>query len=181
MDRGDLGALARPRGVAGGDRPDAPDPRAHRTLVLAGGYLLAFQQLTNEAPFVHSRGISAVMLLVLDLLSRGYKVVLSTHAPLVLDVVWALQRLQRAGAPWQAVLRLFGIEGDQRVHSQDITSLDPGSPDRANRRGTCPASAVTSRTWWPSRPPRREAGSHGQDPADEVGEPIPGSEFFPDR
>src|SRR5262245_1327289 len=60
---------------------------------------------------LHPRGISAVMLLVLDLLSRGYKVVLSTHAPLVLDVLWALQRLKRHGARWQAVLKLFGIEG----------------------------------------------------------------------
>lgn len=110
---------------------------------------------------LHPRGISAVMLLVLDLLSRGYKVVLSTHAPLVLDVLWALQRLKRHGARWQAVLRLFGIEdinkanaqgeaymasealsrdyrtylldfdSDRRVTSQDISSLDPASPDSA--------------------------------------------------
>ena len=110
---------------------------------------------------LHPRGINAVMLLVLDLLSRGYKVVLSTHAPLVLDAVWGLQRLQSVAAPWQSVLRLFGIEGvtkanaqgeaymastamdkvyrtylldfdsDQRVTSRDITSLDPASPDAA--------------------------------------------------
>lgn len=110
---------------------------------------------------LHPRGISAIMLLVLDLLSRGYKVVLSTHAPLVLDVVWALGKLQRFSAPWQSVLRLFGIEGvnkadskgeafmanaalekdcrtylldfdeEQRVTSHDITSLDPASPDAA--------------------------------------------------
>jgi hypothetical protein len=110
---------------------------------------------------LHPRGISAVMLLVLDLLSRGYKIILSTHAPLVLDVLWALQRLKRYRARWQAVLKLFGIEGiskadapgeaflasqalskdyrtylldfdsDRRVTSQDISSLDPSSPDDA--------------------------------------------------
>lgn len=110
---------------------------------------------------LHPRGISAVMLLVLDLLSRGYKVLLSTHAPLILDFVWALKRLQNISAPWQAVLRLFGIEGvtkanakgeaymaiqaltktyrtyfldfdsNQKVRSRDITSLDPASPDVA--------------------------------------------------
>jgi hypothetical protein len=99
------------------------------------------------------------MLLVLDLLSRGYKVILSTHAPLVLDVLWALQRLKKYGARWQSVLKLFGIEGitkanaqgeaymasealskdyrtylldfgpDRRVTSQDISSLDPSSSD----------------------------------------------------
>lgn len=108
---------------------------------------------------LHPRGISAVILLVLDLLSRGYKVVLSTHAPLVLDLVWAIQRLKQAGADWRSILRLFGVSGAtmanargeavmanealnkdyrvymfdfdarQRVSSFDITSLDPSSAD----------------------------------------------------
>lgn len=110
---------------------------------------------------LHPRGILAVMLLVLDLLARGYKVVLSTHAPLVLDVIWGLQRLQRSSAPWQDVLALFGIagvtrasaggqanladaaltkecrtyvldfDGSRRVTSKDITSLNPSSDDPA--------------------------------------------------
>lgn len=108
---------------------------------------------------LHPRAISAVILLVMDLLSRGYKVVLSTHAPLVLDLVWAIQRLKAAGADWRSVLRLFGVEDattanakgevamarqaltkdyrvymldfdvNQRVSSFDITSLDPSSSD----------------------------------------------------
>lgn len=110
---------------------------------------------------LHPRAISAVMLLVLDLLDRGYRVVLSTHAPLVLDIVWALQRLGRVGATWRSVARLFGLDGlskgrgsgvalmaeatltktsrvymldfdlQRRVSSKDITSLDPSSPDAA--------------------------------------------------
>lgn len=140
-------------------------------LLLGAYYLLTAGQKTKRSETwvvieepemgLHPRGISAVMLLVLDLLARGYKVVLSTHAPLVLDVVWALERLQRAKAPWQDVMRLFAIDGiskaygsgvaqmaesvltrdyrvymldfdgHRRVTSHDITSLDPSSPDAA--------------------------------------------------
>jgi hypothetical protein len=108
---------------------------------------------------LHPMAIMSLMLLVLDLLSRGYKVILSTHSPLVLDVVWAICTLKRVKANWPPVLKLFGVEGatkasargevemaekalikDYRVHllsfdsaarvsSQDISSLDPGSSD----------------------------------------------------
>jgi energy-coupling factor transporter ATP-binding protein EcfA2 len=108
---------------------------------------------------LHPRAISAVVLLVIDLLSRGYKVVLSTHSPLVLDLVWAIQRLKDAKAGWRSVLQLFGIDDatkanargevkmagaaltkdyrvymldfneQQRVSSFDISSLDPASAD----------------------------------------------------
>ncbi|MCX8038073.1 MAG: ATP-binding protein [Candidatus Sumerlaeia bacterium] len=43
---------------------------------------------------LHPNAISAVILLVLDLLWRGYRVCLSTHSPHVLDVVWALRTIQ---------------------------------------------------------------------------------------
>jgi energy-coupling factor transporter ATP-binding protein EcfA2 len=130
-------------------------------LLPAGGVSSRTDWVVIEEPEMglHPRGISAVILLVLDFLSRGYKVVLSTHAPLVLDLVWAIQRLKKAGASWQSVLKLFGIEGvtkanaqgeafmatealtkdyrvymfdfdsRQRVKSFDISSLDPSSAD----------------------------------------------------
>ena len=40
---------------------------------------------------LHPQGIATAMLLVLELLRRGYKVVLSTHSTVVLDMVWALR------------------------------------------------------------------------------------------
>ncbi len=58
---------------------------------------------------LHPKAIAAFMLLVLDLLWRGYRVVLSTHSPLVLDVVWAMRRLKEIDAPWQSVADAFGI------------------------------------------------------------------------
>ena len=105
---------------------------------------------------LHPRAIRVFMLLVLELLWRGYKVVVSTHSPLVLTVVWMLRRLREEGAGWQAVcdgfdippasrqslqrvsaaalekdLRtyVFTFDGEGKVVSKDISSLDPGDED----------------------------------------------------
>lgn len=105
---------------------------------------------------LHPQAITAFMLLVLDLLWRGYRVVLSTHSPLVLTVVWMLRRLRETHARWQLVCDAFGIQPDSRrdlkkvadaalaanvqtyllafgndgrVRSKDVSSLDPGAQD----------------------------------------------------
>ncbi|MFZ4573771.1 MAG: AAA family ATPase [Phycisphaerales bacterium] len=103
---------------------------------------------------LHPRAINAVMLMVLELVRRGYKVCLTTHSPQVLETVWALSRLQLAGADASAVLRLFDAKGSSaltamaqdiltktyRVYSfgrasgsvrvADISSLDPDSASK---------------------------------------------------
>jgi predicted ATPase len=43
---------------------------------------------------LHPAAISAVLLLLLELLVRGYRVCVSTHSPHVLDVVWALKAIR---------------------------------------------------------------------------------------
>ena len=49
---------------------------------------------------LHPRAITVVLLMVLELLSRGYRVCLSTHSPQVLEMVWAIRNLQEAdGTP----------------------------------------------------------------------------------
>jgi hypothetical protein len=105
---------------------------------------------------LHPQAVSVFMILVLDLLWRGYRVVLSTHSPLVLTVAWMLRRLHATHARWQFVCDGFGVEGEHRtalkkvapaalrkrvlthllsfgnngrVHSKDISTLDPGSDD----------------------------------------------------
>jgi len=102
---------------------------------------------------LHPQAISVFMLLVLDLLWRGYRVVLSTHSPLVLTVVWMLRRLSEKGARWQLICDAFGanrtalkkvaeaaltkeyrthllsFQKDGKVTSKDISTLDPGSDD----------------------------------------------------
>lgn len=62
---------------------------------------------------LHPQGIEAVLLLVLELMQRGYRVVLSTHSPVVLDLVWALQEFKRHD----------GLEADVRK----LLNLDAGS------------------------------------------------------
>lgn len=103
---------------------------------------------------LHPEAITVVMLLVLDLLWRGYRVALSTHSPHILTAVWMLRRLQEHRARWQLVCEAFNVgtsqqlqrvakaalekryqvhlmafENDGLVRSTDISSLDPGSPD----------------------------------------------------
>lgn len=100
---------------------------------------------------LHPQAVAVVMLLVLDLLWRGYKVVISTHSPLVLDIVWAIRRLNEHSARWQLLADAFGakhtpsmhtvmqhaletdyrvyfMEIDQKTHrvnTRDISRLDP--------------------------------------------------------
>jgi len=102
---------------------------------------------------LHPRAISTVMLLVLDLLSRGYRVCLSTHSPHVLDVAWALKVFQRHQAESHRLLDVFEVETKQNLtrmaaevirkevcvyyfdpvsgRARDISHLDPGAEDAA--------------------------------------------------
>ncbi len=105
---------------------------------------------------LHPQAVSVVMLLVLDLLWRGYKVVVSTHSPVVLTAVWMLRSLKELNARWQLVCDGFGVgrtaelkkvaqaaldkdyrtflleyTEDGRVTSKDISALDPGDADDA--------------------------------------------------
>lgn len=56
---------------------------------------------------LHSRAISVVMLMVFELLHRGYKVCISTHSPQVLECAWALKHLRQHGARPEALLEVF--------------------------------------------------------------------------
>lgn len=57
---------------------------------------------------LHPRAISVVLLMVLELLARGYRVCLSTHSSQVLDAVWALKNLREHSAKPDTLLRIFG-------------------------------------------------------------------------
>lgn len=100
---------------------------------------------------LHPRAISVVLLLVLELLSRGYRVCVSTHSPQVLDLVWALRIMQERKAKPERLLELFDIRATPSLRriataimgksakvyffdretgrTQDISSLDPGASD----------------------------------------------------
>ena len=104
---------------------------------------------------LHPKAISAFLLLVLEMVARGYRVVLSTHSPDVVSAVWMLKRLgeKKKDDHWRLVAKAFGVtnksaiqevaekalQADYLVHalffrdgravSQDISSLDPWSKD----------------------------------------------------
>lgn len=97
---------------------------------------------------LHPRAISAVLLIVLELMTRGYKVCISSHSPQVLELVWALEALRRHKAKPDALLDLFEAKHSAPLRAmadkaltkttkvyyfdpagpvQDITQLDPSS------------------------------------------------------
>ncbi len=97
---------------------------------------------------LHPQGIEAVLLLVLELIRRGYRVVISSHSPVVLDLVWAIQEFKKLKGTEADIRKLLAlgtgdyakrlaesvINKDFRVFffnrqkiTQDISRLDPSS------------------------------------------------------
>jgi energy-coupling factor transporter ATP-binding protein EcfA2 len=107
---------------------------------------------------LHPQAIVSFCLLALELLHRGYKVIISTHSPVVLDVVWALRELRdcKRQHAVRALCDIFALENPtpptrqlladalrtdcrtyffgrtrRSVRVYDISTLDPGDPDAA--------------------------------------------------
>jgi len=103
---------------------------------------------------LHPQALTVFLLLTLDLLWRGYRVVLSTHSPHVLTALWMLRRLREYKAKPKLLCEAFGVSPtkplldvatsalqaktfvhllefgeDKKVRAKDISSLDPGSED----------------------------------------------------
>lgn len=98
---------------------------------------------------LHPNAIMVCMILIVELLYRGYRVTISTHSPLLTTIAWALGRLQKAGATAKDYSRLLGLPNDcanraasllakkvrvfhfdyvdKQVESIDISHLDPSS------------------------------------------------------
>lgn len=101
---------------------------------------------------LHPNAIKTVILQIIELLSRGYKIVISTHSNILLDFVWAFNLIKNNSGDMNNVLALFGLKNanfaeDMKIvmqkklktyffgHStngvvvKDISSLDAGSED----------------------------------------------------
>jgi hypothetical protein len=103
---------------------------------------------------LHPRAIAVVVLLVLELVARGYRVCLSTHSPQVLDALWALKHLKANGADADSILDIFEAPHTQPMKklaqdvmrkeikvfyfsretgvTNDISGLDPSAEDEGN-------------------------------------------------
>lgn len=104
---------------------------------------------------LHPKAIVATMLLVVELLARGYQVLLSTHSPIVLDLMWAMRVVEKHAKGPEALAKAFGVTASKKqlevfkkclakrrsvlaldyenkgVFSKDISELDPQSADVA--------------------------------------------------
>jgi hypothetical protein len=59
---------------------------------------------------LHPRAISTMLVLVLELLHRGYRVCLSSHSPQVLEMIWAWQNLKQNGADGGSLGKVLGAK-----------------------------------------------------------------------
>lgn len=102
---------------------------------------------------LHPQAIVVTMFLVLELIQRGYRVALSTHHPVVIDVLWAIRSLRSMGEAGcahllkslgvtqypkskqiatealKAKIRVFALAQDDAdgATAHDISELDPGA------------------------------------------------------
>ncbi|MCP4250110.1 MAG: ATP-binding protein [bacterium] len=105
---------------------------------------------------LHPRAVSVVLLMVLELVWRGYKVCVSTHATQVLEAVWAIRQLQETNAGPRHLLRMFNSPLTQQMQgmasgvlektfkvyyfdretgsTSDISCLDPDAEDDLESR-----------------------------------------------
>jgi len=104
---------------------------------------------------LHPQAIKSVILQIIDLLSRDYKVIISTHSPVLLEFGWVFNFLKTSKVQDEALFDLFDIlktanttrlfkgiisnkqiktfyfdRKDEKVITKDISSLDAGSNDK---------------------------------------------------
>lgn len=72
---------------------------------------------------LHPRAIAVVLLLVLELVARSYRVCLSTHSPQVLEAVWALRHLKKNRSDGRDLLDIFDAEKTQSMRKMADTVL----------------------------------------------------------
>lgn len=105
---------------------------------------------------LHPQAIRSLMVVFLELIQRGYKLVISTHSPMLLELMWAMGEIQALDGTSDDLYKLFDLPKtlgltkifksaiaekrfatyyfDRRsdgVHIKDISSLDAGADDGA--------------------------------------------------
>ena len=104
---------------------------------------------------LHPQAISALLIVFLELMRRGYKVIVSTHSAQVLELVWTIQYLVKARAEPVQLLKVLDLRSnhfskplaetvfekifktyyfsrqDKIVNVKDISTLDAEDPDEA--------------------------------------------------
>lgn len=68
---------------------------------------------------LHPLAIQTLLFAFLELVDRGYKVIVSTHSPVVLELCWAIRMIQEKNGDPSLLFRLFEIE----TKRQDIKRI----------------------------------------------------------
>ena len=68
---------------------------------------------------LHPKAISAMLLIFLELLRRGYKVIISTHSAQILELVWAIQLIAKSKAAPARLRQLLNLKAS--AYSNDLT------------------------------------------------------------
>ncbi|MCF8308071.1 MAG: ATP-binding protein [Bacteroidales bacterium] len=104
---------------------------------------------------LHPMAIQSLLLTFLDLNHRGYKVIVSTHSPVILEFIWAIQIMQEMKVNENYLFDMFNIEHKVKgikdifndilknkdfktyffsrkkdgIYTRNISSLEPGTED----------------------------------------------------
>ena len=59
---------------------------------------------------LHPRAIEALMVAFIDLVSRGYKVVITTHSTVLIELAWAMNYIKKYNGTVEDLFKLFGLK-----------------------------------------------------------------------
>ena len=68
---------------------------------------------------LHPQAISALLLIFLELLRRGYKVIVSTHSSQILELIWAIQFIAKSNSASTRLRQLLDLNAN--VYSKNLT------------------------------------------------------------
>jgi ABC-type multidrug transport system ATPase subunit len=105
---------------------------------------------------LHPKAIQALMVVFLELIVRGYKIIISTHSPVLLELLWALNYIKNYNGTSTDLFELFSLEKNPSIGTtfrtvikektfatyyfeqnkegvtiKNISSLDAGSEDKS--------------------------------------------------
>lgn len=72
---------------------------------------------------LHPEAIKAVLLQCIELIARDYKIIISTHSPVLLEFAWVIKYLQKFKAPVEALFELFNIHKNVFMRDMFTTLL----------------------------------------------------------
>jgi predicted ATPase len=72
---------------------------------------------------LHPQAISTLLILFLELINRGYRVIVSTHSPQILEMVWAIRTLQKIKSSPDNILKIFNLHKSAYLQKMSETVI----------------------------------------------------------